>query len=409
MKVRHCICFFLCAIGGMSIWGAEEVAVSESRDVQHEFSVENGYTLHFENFIGTVSIEPSESGKLEALFHITATSGDKEKAKELVDGVQIQATVDTNKVKLSVDFPSSQTIFYYPGGGGKSLKKTLLQKMRTQMRYHGREMTVFSEPSPGALSITIDAHIRVPQGGSLVVDNLVGAVVVRGGVFSLNVDTITADATIEKVQGRVVVATSSGNITVNALDGDVQCMSGSGKIECTVSRGAISANSASGALALTACEFPNATLETGTGSITVSKSKGDINALSGSGKVHIDDQSSISTLKVRSGSGSIRMKGDFSGLEAGFIQTGTANITFASEPFPEALFEVSVGIGQIAIDVPGLKTKGHPLRKFQGSLHENPKGSVIIRAGSGNIKISTSTKKESASTHANAQKHEKTR
>ena len=345
----------------------------------------------------------SDSGKIEALFHISASSSDKEKAQAIVSSIQIKTEGDPKKVSMAVDFPSEHTIFYYPGV--VSPKKSLLQKTRSHVRYHGREMTIFSEPSPAALSISVDVHLKVPRGGTLKVDNLVGALTARGPECDMNVETMTADVAIENVKGKVNVATSSGNIVIQTLTGPLQCMSGTGKIALTDIQGDVAANCATGTISLSSSEFANATLETGTGSITVTKSKGDLNALTGSGKVHIDEHRDARLLRIRTGTGSIRLKGDFSILETFCIQTGTGNVTFASTPFPEALFEISVGIGQIAIDVPGLKTKGHPVRKFHGSIHETPKGSGTIRAGSGNIKISTSQKKESAPAHANAQKH----
>jgi DUF4097 and DUF4098 domain-containing protein YvlB len=161
----------------------------------------------------------------------------------------------------------------------------------------------------------------------------------------------------------------------------------------------------SGSIDIKSCKIGKGVFESGSGSITIQKSEGDITAYAGSGRVHLEDIDTSREVNIQTGSGSCRLKGDFSALVHLFIQTGSGNITLISTPFPKLAFDISTGSGQISIEVPNLYT-GKPLsRTFKGSIGDEKDHHGVIRTGSGNVRLATNVKKNSASGQTDAEKH----
>jgi len=358
-----------------------------------EFEAQGGYTLEVDNLMGTLVVEAGTENKIEVVAQVYATAKDAARAKELAEKVRIVANSVDKKVTVFAEYPlGAHSIYYYPMKNEG--KKKGPHKGKSRLQYHGKDVMVLSDSSPAAISLHVSIHIKVPPQVTLVLKNYFGEMVTKGVQADLTLETVAASMQVVEGQGKVMVSSGSGTLDLMKHDGDVCGYTGSGDSTLVACSGNCALEAGASAISLKECTLDRVSIRSGSGSIVLKATTANLTATTGSGKVVVEDFVGKKLFKIETGSGSVKVKGDFSQLEELYIQSGSGNVTFVSTPFPKLAFDVTTGNGRITVTVPGFKTKQSSARavKFgEGNV-------AFIRTGSGNVCIETArTKKKTAS------------
>jgi DUF4097 and DUF4098 domain-containing protein YvlB len=280
-------------------------------------------------------------------------------------------------------------------------KKKGPYKGKSRLQYHGKDVMVLSDSSPAAILLYTCIHVKVPAQGTFVVKNSFGEVVAKALQGALTVQTTAALIRAEEGQGELMVSTGSGNIDIMKHEGHVTGFTGSGDMTFSSCAGSCALEAGISTISIKDCTFGQAHVKSGAGVISLKATAADLIATTGSGKVMAEDFIGKKLFKVESGSGNVRVKGDFSQLEELFIQTGSGNIAFISTPFPKLAFDITTGNGRIAVAIPGFKTK----QTLTRSVKFGEGRPASIRTGSGNVNIETvKLKKKTASQPSSEEK-----
>lgn len=346
----------LCFLLLFSLSLSAEESSSETVEVKNEYEGDFA-AVELENLAGNITIEEGE--KLEYSGRIQATDKDATRAKALAAKVSFATTEEDNCLKIRVEYPVSEhTLFYYPTKieGRKSASKS-----RARLIYQGREVTLFADATPAAVQLSCDITLKVPKGILIKVRNCAGKVLAHTLNRDLKIDTSSANVLLTQVSGRSTIQTATGAIALEECKGDYSLNSGTGSIR------------------FKKCDLQELAIHNGSGVIEGDSSTIKwLGAFSGSGRVELDDCTVSDAMKADTGTGIIKMKGDFSHLQALHLQTGTGSITFTTTAFPALDLQVTTGSGRIENRAP---------------VSDKPIGTAVVRSGSGNIKINSMKRK----------------
>src|SRR5690606_749728 len=117
-----------------------------------------------------------------------------------------------------------------------------------------------------------------------------------------------------------------GSVKIENRSGDVVADTGSGSVTLTGIRGKVLADTGSGSVTVRDI-VGDVEADTGSGGVTLENVQGNISADTGSGGVQGSGLSEVKRLRVDTGSGSVRLEGDFSALEDMEIDTGSGGAT----------------------------------------------------------------------------------
>lgn len=378
-----------------------------------EINVEKNFTIEVINLVGTVTVEGSQDSKVEWQTVVRSVAKDEKRAKELGEKLKIKIDDEQEPKKIAITalYPISEhSIYYYPpkeSGGKESRKKKERErgvfKYKTKLAYQDKEVTVMTEPSLAAIDLFTDIILKVPQGGKVVVKNYVGKITVNDFLGELNVESMTAPIRLVKGQGKLFFSTASGAVDVQGYNGEINGASGDAKLECSSCTGCVQLTTGSGQIVFDDSNFELAQAKSGSGSISLQKSTGNLLLTTGSGRIQAENFRAKKFVKIETGSGDVRLKGDFSLLEKLLVQTGSGDISFVSTPFPKLLFDVRSASGEVSVKVPTMQAKPAYYNVFMGSIDQALAGTLeteataIIRSGSGDIRLATLRKAKSAS------------
>ena len=368
---------------------ADEPLIEQVIELKNECEVDTDFIVEVENLVGILTVELSSENKIECITKSHAFAKDEKKAKDLAGKLQMKVEGDRKKVSISAQYPLSEhSIYYYPASE-KELKKRGSAKSKSKfyknkLHYRGENVTVMSEPSLASIYLFADISLKIPASGKVILKNYVGTIRSQGIVGDLTVESSTGTIRIAKGQGKLQFSTASGNIDIKGQQGDMSGFAGLGNIELSSCQGSVEINTGSANVTCKDSQFSNLQIKSGSGTVSLDKTSGDLIVSCGSGRVQADDFDAKKILKIETGSGSVRLKGDLSSVEQLFIQTGSGTVTLVSTPFPELPFDVKSGSGDLEIKVPGIK------------LESTGEQKAIIRTGSGDIRLETSRKKQSS-------------
>jgi DUF4097 and DUF4098 domain-containing protein YvlB len=261
--------------------------------------------------------------------------------------------------------------------------------------YQGKDVTVTNELSPGCNYLYADVDLTVPKNAKLNLKNHVGTVVVKDLDGDFSFEGVSANLQAQGGKGKLFFSNGNGTVEIQAKKDGIDGSIGSGKVQLTSCGGNAHIDTGSADVEVADSVLGDCTIQTGSGDVTLSKSEADLTVSTGSGTIRTEDFTSKKQFKVETGSGSVRLKGNFSPLEKFLIETGSGNISMQSTPFPNLIFAVTTGSGKINIQVPGLEVPRGDIRSFRGSLGTGDLGLGIIRTGSGDVRLHTASKKES--------------
>jgi len=167
-------------------------------------------------------------------------------------------------------------------------------------------------------SCSVDHLLRVPVSVEVEIDAGSGSARVAGLEGDVRVDTGSGVVELADLSGRVRAESGSGGVVLERLSGTTDVVTGSGGIRGSglTSRRLVAATG-SGSIILAFASSPDdLDLETGSGSVTITVPAGsyrldlDTSAGSTDSPGISDDASSARTIRIRTGSGSIRVSGE---------------------------------------------------------------------------------------------------
>ena len=179
--------------------------------------------------------------------------------------------------------------------------------------------------------------IELPSGSRLQVSSVSAKVRAEGEFGDCRFSTVSGDATVASIAGKIKadsssggisvesltgaadISTASGDNTIGALAGEVKFRAASGSLSVGELRGGVNAQTSTGDIAVTAAVAGSVTVQTGSGDVEVGVVEGTAARLelrSRSGEVRntlrptdgpADDEETL-TMEVRSGSGDITVQ-----------------------------------------------------------------------------------------------------
>jgi len=389
--------------------GSADVAVVEESkpaepfeqvvEAKGEIAVGSDFTIEVLNLVGTVTVESSQGTAVEWQTTIHSIAKEEKRAKELGDKlkIKVEEKSESKKVQLTASYPVSEhAIYYYPAkeDGAKESRKKREKggfKYKTKLAYQDKEVTVMTEPSLAAIYLFADITLKVPQGVKVEVKNYVGKITAHDFAGELDGESVTAPMNIIMSQGKLSFSTASGTVAIEGYEGEIVGSSGDAKLVCSTCRGSVQLNTGSGQIVIDDSNFETIQAKSGSGAISLQKSSGNLLLTTGSGRIQAEGFVAKKFVKIETGSGAIRLKGDFSALEKLFIQTGSGDINFVSTPFPKLFFDVRSASGEISVKVPTMQSKPTHHNVFIGSIDQTVEGEAgaIMRSGSGDIRLGT--------------------
>lgn len=378
------IVYFILVMPLSFCWSAS--SIEEVRIEKKEYEISSFTQFSLDNLMGKITVEPSSSSKLELVATVHAIAENIEKAKALAGTVSLWDDKKEGQQLVTTLYPLQDvSLFYYPGE-----EKTKAIKYR--FHYRDRDITLFTEPAPAATCVYVDFALKVPVGVVLNIHNLAGAITVVDSSLTLACTTSIGKVNIEKCSGTCAITTSGNDIFVNTFQGTLSCQTGSGDVVVNQITGTLNVHTGSGDIQLSHSKGDDIYLQTGSGSMAIDYSSGSLTVYSGSGKIHCNEIVTGKKLFICTGSGSVKLKGDFSKSEEFGVQTGSGNITVLSHPFPEVRIYSFTGSGTSRIDIPGSKNKVISEGHVEASFGTSPHTLFVLQSGSGNIRVSNAKK-----------------
>lgn len=366
-------------------------------ELKNEFSVDPETVIEFENLMGKVTVTASATDTLQAIVKVHAFKEQEGQAKDLANKVTLQnLSEDPKKINLLIGYPVGESfLYYYPHSfkGKPSSKRSNF--FRNRLLYQGKDVTVTNELSPGCNYLYADVDLTVPKNAKLNLKNHIGSVVVKDLDGDFSFEGVSANLQAQGGKGKLFFSNGNGTVEIQSKKDGIDGSIGSGKVQLTSCGSNVHIDAGSADIEIIDSVLGDCAIQTGSGDVTLSKSEADVTVSTGSGTVRTDDFTSKKQFQVETGSGSVRLKGNFSPLQKFLIETGSGNISMQSTPFPNMIFAVITGSGKINIQVPGLEVPRGDIRSFRGSLGTGDLGLGTIRTGSGDIRLHTASKKES--------------
>jgi DUF4097 and DUF4098 domain-containing protein YvlB len=366
-------------------------AAPVTKEFRKEIPVKAGQTVSLENLAGKVLVEGKKDGPVEILATIHAES------EALLARLPIEVAEKGASIEVIAKYPVDEHGTYrYTGGEGHGTTSTT---------YLGRRVKVGSGPLSGGVELWADFVVRVPAGtgasvrnevGKIVATNVDGPLSARAGSGDVRLEggegetvarTGSGDVSVKGRSGRVEARTGSGDIALASITGDVTVHTGSGSAVVEDVKGSLDAHTGSGNVTARRVTASRVTTKTGSGEITLRSVSGSLEARTGSGEVAGEEMTITGTLDVDTGSGGIRLGGNFAALSEARVGTGSGDVSLTMTKAPGMKLDLGSSSGSIRIDVPGTKLKAG--KKLELSTGDGA-ARVKIRTSSGDIVIAGS-------------------
>ncbi|HEX4604162.1 MAG TPA: hypothetical protein VH724_09230 [Candidatus Angelobacter sp.] len=214
--------------------------------------------------------------------------------------------------------------------------------------YSSGDTVVLQADCEGSKQGAIDFDIQVPaqtqvvrletEGGKVTANNLSGRVEAKTGAGGIQLD---------RISGVIAVSSGGGNIEIGKVGNDVEASTGGGSIKLVSAAGHVTAKSGGGNLNIGWAKVM--TLQTGAGSIQVSKCDGKIKAETAGGNIELNDIAG--TAEIETGGGSIHIGPVQGGVRAETSAGGIiAKLASGGAPFTDSKLETQMG--DIVVYVP---------------------------------------------------------
>ena len=249
------------------------------------------------------------------------------RVKNVAGSVQVQ-TWDRNQVHVKGVLGEDVERLDFAGSGNRVTIEVVVRKL------NGRK-------------IDSDLTVSVPKGSSLEVETVSADARVTEVAGKIDAETVSGDLTVERAQGQVHAESISGDVTVSADAPSATVKTTSGDASVTGSIGAVRAESVSGKVTVSGT-LERLDVETISGDIDVKGAVAEVKAESVSGDVSVDkalQQAEASTV-----SGDIKASAER--LRAAEFSTQSGRVDFTGDLTETGTLKVSTKSGEVTVRVP---------------------------------------------------------
>lgn len=193
----------------------------------------------------------------------------------------------------------------------------------------------------------------------------------------------------DKALSELSVQSGSGNITGEhggvTPEGSISITAGSGNVKWnSVNAEAVSFQAGSGNINLSDIEG-DIRVQTGSGNISGDYLNGNVNASAGSGNITLTKFAGGGTMTANSGN----LKVETSQVDSDIrMKTGSGNIKLEVPKDLQFRLEINTGSGNIHTDFDGVLTFNKKGNSAKGNVGDNPDINISLEANSGNVKVS---------------------
>jgi DUF4097 and DUF4098 domain-containing protein YvlB len=227
-----------------------------------------------------------------------------------------------------------------------------------ERREDGPHAELVGEPlriHAGSSHIELSAHVEfvaeIPFGTALTASSGSGAIVTRGPLGALELDTGFGSIRVDEARGDVRAKSGSGEVEVARIEcGEAFLESGFGAVRVKAARARkLACESGSGDIRVDAADTAFLELETGFGAVHVGRAGGEVRAKSGSGDVRLHGVDGA--VVARSGFGTVEIDGAFTALEA-TSGSGDVHVEASAGARVERSWKLSSDFGRVTLEVP---------------------------------------------------------
>ncbi len=259
--------------------------------IERTFTVTPGGTLIIDSDFGSIEVNTAADSKVNIAVIQKFNGWDKRKIKDFMDNFNIDFSQSGNDVTVTAKSQKKRS------WGWNDVKIKFLVQVP-------RDYNVNLKTAGGSISVEdlMGAAKAHTSGGSLTFGNISGPVTGKTSGGSISLESSEGDADLKtsggsintgKVKGGVDAQTSGGSITIKKAGGAVTAKTSGGSINVEEVMGSIDAKTSGGSVTAHITRQPpgNSRLETSGGSVTLYLADGiavDIDAKTGRGKVKSD-------------------------------------------------------------------------------------------------------------------------
>jgi DUF4097 and DUF4098 domain-containing protein YvlB len=232
---------------GAALFGAATLpaqAATVHKVVSGVYPLSANGTLDLSNVNGSISIETWNRAEVEVRADKIVKSPSEDEANQALARLKVIVDVKPNRVKVEARFPNHRSgLFSWLSGRGTESK--------------------------------VEFKVRIPREANLQIDNVNGAIILKGGRGNLNLAT---------VNGAVHASNASGTLTLESVNGSIEVHHTSGSLDATTVNGHIEADLANLGATKTSLESVN-------GGITLrlpASARANLSASTTNGRVHCD-------------------------------------------------------------------------------------------------------------------------
>jgi hypothetical protein len=368
-------------------------AETATKEIRKEWPARPGLVVQLENLAGKVTLEGTAGGAVELVATLHA-----EDASDL-DLLSIEASGSGDRIEVAALYPVDKyDVFRYRDGDDA----LVFGMSSTSTTYRGHRVKVVSGALSHGVALWVDFRLRLPSGtgadvrnevGKIAATNVNGPLRAKTGSGSVKIDAGNGLAAAKSGSGDVLVAhrkgaveasTGSGSVTLAEVAGNAEVRTGSGDVELDGVTGSVKAHTGSGSVVVKRVEGGSVSAHTGSGSIDLRSVKGSLEAGTGSGGIHGEAVALSGPLFLDTGSGDIRLAGDFAGVTEARVGTSSGDVSLRMEKAPGMSLSCRTSSGDIDVDVAGTKVKTEKKLEVAVAGGGAP---VRVRTSSGNIRI----------------------
>lgn len=357
------------------------LAARHIETIEHRFAADEVNALSLLNLAGEVRLTQGSELLVRAKVH--SRGDDEAEARRNASLVTLELKRDGRNLEVITQYPLDEYDDYVYVDR-ESNAGWFGFGSRTTTSYLGERVSV--RGSGRGLAVHADYEIEVPAGMKVSIENRVGDVFAIDVDGDLVLDTASGAVTVSGGEGEARADTGSGSVKIENRSGDVVADTGSGSVTLTGIRGKVLADTGSGSVTVRDI-VGDVEADTGSGGVTLENVQGNISADTGSGGVQGSGLSEVKRLRVDTGSGSVRLEGDFSALEDMEIDTGSGGATLRVAGTLNMRLHVSTGSGGVRVELPEMKDVRSARNEFEATIG-NGKGRGVIDTGSGGVRIS---------------------
>ena len=347
-----------------------------------------GQVLELENLAGAIRLVRATGNEVVVDATVHAEAGSDAAARALADRLRLSLGERAGHLVVSADYPIDEyDEFYYPRPGDHGTFLGFDFGSRTDTKFHGRRVTVYTAARSGAAGLWADFTIALPVGVGASIKNAAGAIESVAVDGPLALDTGWGDIAASGGAGDLSADTGSGDVRVRDRRGSLRVDTGSGDVRLEQLAGKVSVDTGSGDVRLVGVAGEVIRVDTGSGDIYLEEVRGALSVDTGSGSVHGSRLAASGRLYADTGSGEVTLAGDFAQVTSMKVSTGSGDVTFAMSGVPAVRLSISTGSGEISVDLPETRIRHAERDELEGDLRGGGTGLADISTGSGDVTL----------------------